>query len=160
VGGLELADLPLRGPGERAPLVPKKLAGQKFLRKGRAIEAHEDAFRPGAGIVHGAGHELLAHAALAADEHRGLAGRRQGDFLLDFLDQRAAAHDLAVHAEPLAELRDLGSHLGQVLGQLLVAVEVREGHGQRVGHGQGEFEVLGVRGPVFAGRVEVDHSDH
>ena len=34
VGGLELADLPLGGPGERAPLVAEQLAGQQVSAEG------------------------------------------------------------------------------------------------------------------------------
>ena len=101
VGGLELADLPLRGPGEGAALVAEQLAGQQFGRQRRAVQADEDAVVAGAGIVDGPGDQLLAHAALAANEHGGVAGGGPGDLVGHLLDGRAVA-DHVGFARPAA----------------------------------------------------------
>jgi len=160
VGRLELADLAVRGARESPALVAEQLAGQQVLGQRGAIEAHEGPLAARAGEVHGAGHELLAHPALAADQERGLAGGGAGDLLGDLPDQRAAADDLALHAQTLAQLHVLVADLHEVLGQFLLPVEVREGHGHGVGDRQREFEVLGVRHAIGLGGIEVDQPEH
>ena len=75
VGRLELADLPLGGPGEGPSLVAEQLAGQQRFGEGGAVQADERPFRARAGVVDRPGDQFLAHAAFAADQHGGLAGR-------------------------------------------------------------------------------------
>ena len=100
-----------------------------------------------AGVVDGAGDQFLADAAFAANQHGGLAGGGPGDFLGDLLHLRAAADDLALHAQPLAQLDVLVANELEVLGQLFATIEVVQRHGHRVGHGQGELQVVGIRAP-------------
>ena len=67
------------GPGEGAPLVAEQLALEQRLRQGRAVdrdEAARSARRSSWWMA--AGDQLLAGAALAGDEHRGLGGRDLG----------------------------------------------------------------------------------
>ena len=67
---LEASD-PLRdGAGERALLVPEQLALEEACRDRRAVQLHERIGLPGAEVVNGAGHQLLARAGLAVDQHR------------------------------------------------------------------------------------------
>ena len=65
VGELELADLLLGGAGERALLVAEELALDQLLGDGRAVHLDEGLVLAQAVAVDGAGHQLLAHAALA-----------------------------------------------------------------------------------------------
>ena len=58
VGGLELADLPLGGAGERPALVAEQLARQQIGRQGGAIQAHEDVVAPRAVVVDGRGRPI------------------------------------------------------------------------------------------------------
>ena len=77
VGGqLEASLLARRGAGEATLLVTEQLAFQNALGQRRAIDRQEDA---GASrmVVDGLGDHLLAGAALAGDEHRGVACRRR-----------------------------------------------------------------------------------
>ena len=108
----------------------------------------------------GAGDEFLAHAAFAADQDGGVARGGPGDLLGDAAHHRAGADDFALHAQLLAELNVLVLHLRQVLGQVLPLVEVGQGHGHRVGHGQGELEVVRVGHAPRVGRIEVDQPEH
>ena len=91
-----------------------------------------------------AGDQLLAHAAFAANQDRGIARRRLGDLVGHLANDRALADDLALHAQPLAKLHVFRADLGQVLGQFLAAFEILQGHGHRVGHGQRELQVVGI----------------
>ena len=83
VGRLELADLLLGRAGERALLVAEQLAFQQRLGQGGAVEADERAVLARAGVVDGPGDQLLADAALAADQHRGVGAGHAADLLLD-----------------------------------------------------------------------------
>ena len=77
------------GPRERAPHVAEELALQEVLGDGAAVDAEEGLLPPRAGVVDGAGHHLLAGAALAGDED-GHVG------VLDPIDERVhPAHGLA-----------------------------------------------------------------
>ena len=147
-------------PVKAPALVAEQLAGQQFGRQGRAVEADEDVFAAGAVVVDGPGDQFLSHAALAADQHRGVAGGGPGDFLGHLADRRAAADDLAADAQPLAQLDVLGAHPREVLGQLLPAADVFHGHRHGVGHGQGEFEVVRVGHDRGIGGIEVDQPEH
>src|SRR6185295_15992757 len=57
----------------------KQLALQQVLGNGCRIYGDERRFRPGPAIVESPGHQLLAGAALALDEHGSLRGRQQVD---------------------------------------------------------------------------------
>ena len=107
-----------------------------------------------------AGDQLLAHAALAADQHGGVAGGGLADLLGHLADRRAAADDLAADAQPLAQLDVLGAHPGEVLGQFLPAADVLHRHRHRVGHGQGELEVVRVGHDGAVGGIEMDQAEH
>ena len=60
------------GVGERAPGVAEQLALEQRLGHGRAVDGDERARAPASGVVQRARHQLLAGAALAGDEHRGV----------------------------------------------------------------------------------------
>ena len=102
VGGqLEASLLARRGAGEATLLVTEQLAFQNALGQRRAIDRQEDA---GASrmVVDGLGDHLLAGAALAGDEHRGVACRHRADGLADLEDRRTLSHDLGdVRRQPL-----------------------------------------------------------
>ena len=72
VGDLEQALLVGDGAGEAPPAVAEELALQERRRQGRAVEDHEGPERPGAVVVDGPGHQLLAGAVLPGDQHRGV----------------------------------------------------------------------------------------
>ncbi len=78
--------------GERALLVPEEFRGQQRLCEGRAVHCHKGSLRPAAGRVHGPGHQLLARARLAGDQHRGVRGRNGADHLPESGHGRAAPH--------------------------------------------------------------------
>ncbi len=158
VRGLELADLALRGAGERALLVSEEFAGQQAPGQGRAIQTNEGAFAAWTGEVYGARHEFLAHAAFAADQHGGAAGGGAADFVGDAGHQRAGADDFALHAQSLAQLQVFVAYLIEVFGQFLVPSEIVQRHGHGVGHGQGVFQVVGVGHAIVAGRIEVQQA--
>ena len=69
VGLLELADARRRGAGEGAALVPEELALEQVRRQRRAVDLDERPVAPRRSLVNGARDQLLADAALAADEH-------------------------------------------------------------------------------------------
>jgi hypothetical protein len=83
-----------RGRGARngALAVPEELALEQRLGHGRAVHAHEVAARARPGAVDLVGHELLARAALAGDEHRGVAARDLADRLAQPSHRGAVAH--------------------------------------------------------------------
>ena len=70
---LELADPRRRGAGERALLVAEQLALEELRGQRRAVDLDERPVLARRPLVDGAGHQLLADAALAADEHRDVA---------------------------------------------------------------------------------------
>ena len=75
VGLLEPADAVAVGAGERPLDVAEQLALEQALREGRAVDLDERPCRAGAGGVDRRGQQLLARAALAADQHGRWAGR-------------------------------------------------------------------------------------
>src|SRR5262249_16685656 len=93
VGLLELADAAAVGAGEGALLVAEQLALQQRLRDGRAVDGEKRRLGPGAVLVEGAGHQLLAGAALAGDEHGHVLVGHPADGLVDVAHGRAAADD-------------------------------------------------------------------
>ena len=76
VGLLELADLPIGGAGERALLVTEQFGFDQLVGNGGAIDLHELAVAPQALAMDRARHQLLADAALAPDQDRGVGRRR------------------------------------------------------------------------------------
>ena len=86
VGRLEAADLVADGAGERALDVAEQLAFQQSRRQGGAVDLDEGLAGPRAVLVDGPGQQLLAGAALAADQH----GRRAGGHLAHQLQAAAA----------------------------------------------------------------------
>src|SRR3972149_1952750 len=80
MGRLELADLELVGAREGPALVPEQLGFQEFPRHGGAVDLDEWPSPAGGEIVDRAGHQLLAGAGLARDEHGDVdAGRLAQD---------------------------------------------------------------------------------
>src|SRR5262249_43109220 len=90
-----------------AALVPEELALDELGRDRRAVHLDERALGERGGLVHRAGDELLAGAALAGDEDTALGRRDLGDLPAE-LD-----HDLrgAEHLVPLAGRRGEGRDL-------------------------------------------------
>src|SRR5207249_4064933 len=85
VRGLEAAVARGRGTGECALLVAKQLGLEDRLGDRGAVDRDERALRARAVVVHRAGEELLAGAALAEQQH-GRLGRRR---LLDDVHRAA-----------------------------------------------------------------------
>src|SRR4029453_7432442 len=87
---LELSDSRRRRSGERAALVAEELAFQKFRWEGGTVDLHERPLPARRALVDRPRNQLLADAALAADEHGDVAVR-------DLLDHgRDAAHFFTV----------------------------------------------------------------
>ena len=160
VGRLELADLALGGAGERPVLVAEQLAGQQASRQGGAVQADERPLAARAGEVDGAGDQLLAHAAFAADQDRGPAGGGAGDFLGHAGHQPALLPMISLsHAQPFAELHVFVADLVQVLGQLLPAVEVSRATATVSATASVNSRSSGSGTRVGIGRVEVNQPD-
>ena len=104
--------------------------------------------------------QLLAHAALAANEHSGVAGGGPGDLIGHLLDGWTVADHAALHPQPFAELHDLRADLGEVFRQFLAAIQVFQGHGHRVRHGESELQFVGVRHPLRVGRIEMHQAEN
>ena len=113
---LELAELALHSPRERPLLVAEELGLQEGGRDRTAVHADEGAAATGARVVDALRDDLLARAALPADQHRRGARRR-------LRGEREHVDDLAALADVAAERR----------GRLLRAQEFL-------------LEVLGARG--------------
>ena len=134
---LETPDALGHRTGERAFLVPEKLAFQQGLGDRRAVDRHEKLVAAPAVMVDRAGHQFLAGTALAGDHHRGLAVRDAAHHLEHLLHRLGLADD-AVLVLVDGELRLEGSrraHLAlrlqrridddlQVEGQRFLADEV------------------------------------
>ena len=96
MGLLELADAPRHGAGEGALLVTEQLGFEEILGDRGAVDRDEGLVLAQLTSVHVAGHHLLAGAALAGDEHRGV---RAGDLLGeldDALHRGVAPHEGAL----------------------------------------------------------------
>ena len=72
----------------------EELALQHAGVEGHAVDRDEGLFLARAGVMDGAGHQFLARARLAGDEHRGAAGRGTVHHDQHIADGAAAAHDL------------------------------------------------------------------
>src|SRR5205085_9014169 len=72
---LELAWLALRGAGECSLFVAEELGLEQGFRNRRTVDRDKRPVSPGAERMHRAGKELLASAALAFNQHGGVACR-------------------------------------------------------------------------------------
>ncbi len=102
------------GVREGAGLVPEQLGFQEGVRQGAAVEGHHRPARPGAQLVDRPGHELLARAALALDQHGAVALGDEGQQLEDL------AHPV-VHGGHVVEARAALRRLAQLLEDRQVA---------------------------------------
>ncbi len=100
--------------GERALLVAEQLALDELPRDRRAVHLHEGAVGARAEAVQGAGDKLLAGAALAGDEDRGLGGGDLLELPEEALDDRAAADHLVAEELLLGDPGELLPHLGGI----------------------------------------------
>ena len=112
VGGLELADLPLRGAGEGARSWPNNSLANRSADSAAQLRQTKTLSCAGTVVMDGPGDQFLAHAALAADQHGGVAGGGAGDLLGHLPNRRAAADDFAADAQPLAQLDVFGAARG------------------------------------------------
>ena len=101
---LEPPDARADGAGEGAAHVAEQLGLQQRLGNRAAVERHERAASPQAVVVNRAGHQLLARACLAGDEH-GAVGHRHGLEQLEEIAHRPAAADDPGEAVAAFELR-------------------------------------------------------
>src|SRR5258706_5349594 len=113
---LELAAPPRHRPGEGAALVAEELGLDQLLGDRRAVDLDEGALAPRGEGVHRAGHQLLAGAVLALDEHPAARGRGHRDLLAQVLDQRALADDLLAPLELGAQVAVLALEPGVLEG--------------------------------------------
>ena len=90
---LELADALTLGTCEGAFLVAKELALQQVFRDGCAIDGEERLAAAFAVAVNGARNQLLASAAFAGDQHRGITGGQLAYGLEHLLHRGALADD-------------------------------------------------------------------
>ncbi len=82
-------DAVLVGPGEAAPLRwPNSSLSIRLSGKAPQLIATNGMIGPQALVVHGAGHQLLAGAGLAEDQHRRVRRRDLGDQRADLLHRR------------------------------------------------------------------------
>ena len=88
VGELEQPLAILDRPGERAAQMPEQFALDQPGAEGRQANRQERAVPPGAVAMDGAGHQLLARAALASDQNGNVGRRHQGDLLEQLLHGR------------------------------------------------------------------------
>ena len=102
-GLLEEADLAGLRAGEGPLLVPEQLGFQDALGQGGHVDRVEGPVAPLALVMEGAGHQLLARAALPVDEHGGAGGRHLVHDAEDVVHGAVRAHDV-VEAEAVAEL--------------------------------------------------------
>jgi hypothetical protein len=133
VGRLE-GSLPIgHRAGEGAAHVAEELALDQGGGDGRAVEDDQRAARAGALVVQPLGHQLLAGAGLALDQHGGVGGRHP----LEHREHPAHGHAAADEpAEALARRqRDL-HHLGQhrQAQRALAEGDVRVGAGVGIAH--------------------------
>ena len=94
VSVLEEPALARLGPGESPALVAEELAEEQRLDQGRAVDLDDGTIGPVAGTVQCVGHQLLAGAALARDEHGGFAGAELVDGGSEGGHGRAVTHEL------------------------------------------------------------------
>ena len=71
----------------------EKLGFQQIFRQGRAVHGDQRLVRAGAALMQGAGHQLLAGAGFAGDQHSGFSRGHGTDDLKHVLDRLAAAQN-------------------------------------------------------------------
>ncbi len=94
VGLLEPADVAALRTGERTGLVAEQFAFQQFGGDGGGIERDERALRTRRFAVQGVGHQLLAGAGFAGDEHRQRCLRQAADGAEQRAHRRRVTHQL------------------------------------------------------------------
>src|SRR6266853_997842 len=156
IGQLELAAPPRHRAGERAALVPEQLGLDQLLRDRRAVHLDEGPVAPRGERVDGAGHQLLARAVLALDEHAPARGRRDRDLLAQVLDERALAHDLLAALELGPQVAVLPLELGGLVRGLDGSVAGDHDHRGLRTHALHLGEGLE---PVDAGHPDVEKDD-
>ena len=115
VGLFELADARRGGAGEGALLVAEQLAFEQLTRQRGAVHLDERPVLARRTLVDGARHELLADAALAADEHGDVAVRHLLDHPGDRLHLGAVAPE---QERPVLVVAQLPPQLGDLRHQL------------------------------------------
>jgi hypothetical protein len=103
---LEQSTLGGDGGSERSLDVPEERAFQQVNGHRAGVDGDERPVSAGAGGVDGFGHQLLAGAAFAGDQHRGATGRDLGDEVKDLLHPLALAQDVR-QAETLERAAEL-----------------------------------------------------
>ena len=93
VGGLEEAGAVAIGAGEGALAVTEEFGFEHVLGNGGAVDRHEGTLGTVAGVVDGAGQQLIAGAALALDEHAHVAAGNAPRLLQELLHGAALADD-------------------------------------------------------------------
>ena len=111
---LEPPDPPVGRAGERAPLVTEHLALQEIARDRRAIHPYERLVPAWTLRMDRRGHELLAGAGLAADQHPRVGRSHTRDHLADATQCRTVADELASQAKVGAQRRALAPRLTQL----------------------------------------------
>lgn len=135
------------GARERAGFVAEHFALDELAGDGGAVHFFERSARALGREVDGAGHELLAGAALASDEHRRVGAGGFGDLIAEFRHRAAVADQIA----DLARLR--AQRVGLRLGADH-AEGVLDDEQEAIG-GEGFFkEVDGAEARGFDGRVD------
>ena len=121
--------------GERSLHMAKQFALDQSGADGSAVHFHQRAVVPRAAVMDGAGHEFLARARLADDQHRRICGRNlinlleqthqrrtvpddfaevvlAADFLLEITVLRFESRLLAFHPHALGDVHEHGARVG------------------------------------------------
>jgi hypothetical protein len=105
VGALEVALVPPLGAGEAAALVPEQLALDERRRDGAAVERQERRLAAPAQLLQRLRGEILAGAAFADQEHRGVGRRHPLDHLVEPEHRFGRAEQQAEPVERRAAVR-------------------------------------------------------
>ena len=82
------------GASEGAAFMAKQRRLKQIFWQAGAVHRHQRALRPVAGLVHRTGHQFLASARLAQQQHRGAGRRHAGDQRQHLLKGRSTANQL------------------------------------------------------------------
>ena len=117
---LDEAGLGVDGAGEGALLVAEQLGLQHLAGQRAAVDRHERPLGPRRALVDGAGHQLLAGAALAEHQHRGLRRRHPLDHPHHLVHLGAAGDEAAEGPGPgrVGPERDVVAQELALLGRL------------------------------------------